>query len=251
MREPVYVRHGVPFYYNKSESETKADPYERYDEYVVRQSILHYGHQEYPLQKWLDYLDSIDLSQASHIVDVGCSVGRVISHIAQNNPRTTCFGLDYSYQMIRRAQELHTSGKEIELKDWSTGLSKNTIHGRSVPNLKFGLARAEDLPYANQSVDLVISSFLIDRLTDPLSFIKEAYRSLKTHGHFVLLSPLNYNSSSNWDRYYPLTKLLNTITDQGFQIVGIKEKMTINEPIDLSGNQICWNCVLIHLTKSP
>lgn len=243
------MRNGVPFYYDKSESETKADQYERYDDHVVRQTVLHYGHQEYPLQKWLDYLDTIDLSRATSIADVGCSVGRTISHIAQNNPHATCTGLDYSYQMIKRAQELHSTGKDIELKDWSTGLNKNTIPGRIVSNLQFGLARAEDLPYANQSLDTIISSFLIDRLTDPLSFIKEAYRSLKPLGHLVILSPLNYNSSSNWNRYYPLAKLLKAITDQSFQLICLKDNMTIYEPIDLRGNQICWNCALIHMAK--
>ena len=107
MKKPVTYRNEIPFFYAKTEQEFQKDVYERYDPMVVRQIALHLADQlwgGYPQQKILDFAQDYYPDQdAPHILEIGCGVGRWIATLAQIYPNAMCWGIDYSYQMLKQA----------------------------------------------------------------------------------------------------------------------------------------------------
>ena len=247
MKPIVLHRKGIPFFYQKTNLEFQQDIYERYHEMVIRQSALHLADnlwETYPFQPILEFAQShYSIPTNANIVDIGCSVGRWIATLAKAYPKSTCWGIDYSYQMLKRANEFWVEGKEITIDLTEKGWSKTIQKGQQLENLKFGLAKAEHLPFQTESQDLVVNSFLIDRLESPQKGLEEMYRILKKNGRLVVVSPLNYNKKEHWQTYFPPVKLSNILTDIGFEIIDWKEDIVVNEPLDFRGNVVRWTCL--------
>jgi len=123
------------------------------------------------------------------------------------------------------------------------------VKGDQLDNLKFGLAKAEELPFEDNSQDFIINSFLIDRLEYPNKSLKEMYRVLKPTGRLIVVSPLNFQKAEHWDMYYPPNRLSNTLKAIGFTIMEWKEDMTIEEPLDGHGNTVQWKCLAFVVKK--
>ncbi|HEB62524.1 MAG TPA: methyltransferase domain-containing protein, partial [Bacteroidetes bacterium] len=228
-------------------------PYERYDEMVVRQTAIHLSDElwvSYSFQTILDWvLLSVSTNNTLHVADIGCGVGRIIGELASLSPQGKFWGIDTSYQMLRRAKEYWIDGKTIPV-DWShRGLKVIHITGHTLSNLNFALAKAEQLFFDNNSLDVILSSFLIDRLVDPIKGLKEMFRILKPDGKLLLVSPLNFQQSKNWELLYPIEKLIQQVENLGFKIENFNSEILIEEPLDARANKIHWNCVAIVATK--
>ena len=117
--KPVSYRNNIPFFYNKTPSEFRQDDYERYSEMVVRQSALHLADtlwSRYSFQPVLDFAAPFcPTNPMEHVVEIGCGVGRWIAEVARDNPKSHCWGIDYSYQMLKRAQEYWIQNKSITI----------------------------------------------------------------------------------------------------------------------------------------
>lgn len=117
MKPPISYRKEIPLFHEKTEAEYRKDPYERYDEMVVKQSVLHLADEAwktYPMQAVVDFAaNHYPTNSDSHILEIGCGVGRWIGTLAQDYPKAHCWGIDYSYQMLKRAREFWIEGKEI------------------------------------------------------------------------------------------------------------------------------------------
>lgn len=248
MQNPIRIRGDVPFYYHKSLEQFRIDPYERYDPMVIRQSMLHLADELwniYPMQPINDYIVANCPDQSpKNILEIGCGVGRLIGNMAIEYPQSKCWGIDYSYQMLKRASEIWITAKEVALDVSKFGF-QSTIHlqTRSLTNLKFGLAQSENLPFLDGSQDLVISSFLLDRLQDPMKGLDEMKRVLSPSGRIIIVTPLNFNSMKNWDQFFPIDKLREEIEGLGLKVLDWKEGFIIKEPMDARGNYIRWNCI--------
>ena len=247
MRPALRHRKGIPFYHDKTELEFKEDVYERYHEMVLRQSALHLADkfwEGYPFRPILDFAEKHYPNKKDlNILEVGCGVGRWLVSIAKRYPASTCWGIDYSYQMLKRAKEFWIDGKEITI-DWTDkGLYQQSIKGEQCKNLNFGLARVEDLPFEENSQELVLSSFLLDRIDQPMKGLEEMYRVVKPQGQLILVSPLNFKKAVHWEKYYPSSKLSNMLKDMGFEILDWKEDIVVKEPLDRHGNFLCWKCL--------
>ncbi len=247
MKSIITSRKGIPFFHEKTAIEFQKDIYERYQEMVVRQSALHLADElwgKYPFQPVFDFTEKHYPKTAEiNILEIGCSVGRWISTLAKRYPKATTWGIDYSYQMLKRANEFWVEGKEISI-DWTNkGLPKQFIKGERLTNLKFGLAKAENLPFDDNSQDLVLNSFLIDRLENPRKGLEEMYRILKPTGKLIVVTPLNFNKVEHWKMYYPPIQLSNILKEIGFGIVDWKEDIIVNEPLDAHENIVSWKCL--------
>lgn len=248
MKNPITYRMQIPFFHKKTEAEFKEDIYERYNDMVIRQTALHLGDElwdGYPLQPILDFSTTyLTKIKNPKILEIGCSVGRWIAELAQAYPEGTHWGLDYSYQMLKRAHEFWIDEKDIYLDLTHKGAA-NTIELKShaLKNLNFGLAKAESLPNSNNSQDLVLNSFLFDRLKDPLKGLSEMYRVLKVDGVMIFISPLNFYKKKHWEEFHPPIKIFHKLTQMGFEILEWKEGMILEEPLDCRGNVVKWNCV--------
>lgn len=248
MKPPISYRKDIPFFHEKTAAEFQKDIYERYDDFVVKQSSLHLADEVwdgYPWQPVLDFAaPHFSGFQPQKIVELGCGVGRWIGQIAQNFPEANCWGIDYSYQMLKRAREFWVEGKMILFDLTKRGYAKRfQVQGHQLGNLQFGLAKASNLPFDENSQDLVLNSFLLDRLENPIKGLKEMYRILKPDGKLILLSPLNFGNVVHWQNYYPPVKLYHILLKIGFEIEDWQENIEVREPLDLHGNVVCWKCL--------
>ncbi|MEO1436657.1 MAG: methyltransferase domain-containing protein [Bacteroidota bacterium] len=244
MQAPLSYRNGIPFFYDKSELEFRLDVYERYDEMVVRQSALHLADElwgGYPFREILDFTQGHYPEVPQTILELGCGVGRWIGTLAQQFPNAACWGVDFSYQMLKRAREHWVLGKTSTL-DWTNKGFPTAVHcpGHQVSNLQFGLAKAEHLPFDEASQDLIVQSFLLDRVDHPAEAIKEAKRLLSSAGRLILISPLNFQQAAHWKSFYPPEKLKTHLKRIGFELLEWQTELELSEPLDARGNVVQW-----------
>ena len=247
MHPALHTRKGIPFFHDKTPLEFQQDIYERYDEMVVRQTALHLADEmwgDYPFQAILDFAEKHYPEKTDgNILEIGCGVGRWIGTLAKRYPNSTLWGIDYSYQMLKRANEFWVEGKEISI-DWrDKGLSQQLIKGKGFKNLKFGLAKAEKLPFDEGSQNFIVSSFLIDRLEDPIKGLEEMYRVLKADGKLIVITPLNFKKAEHWNMLYPPAQLKINLKEIGFEILDWDEDLIVEEPVDAHGNALVWKCL--------
>ena len=253
MKKPILYRKEIPFFHQKTAVEYQKDPYERYDPMVIRQLMLHlcdlqWGN--YPFHTILDFARNFYPNNASNILELGCSVGRWIAELAEAYPQSTCWGIDYSYQMLKTAHDYWVKGKTITIDGCSKGFS-HTIDLQASPqnNLHFGLSKASVLPFDNNSQDLIVSSFLLDRLPDPLAGLQEMYRVLKPKQSLILVTPLNFSNAAHWQQFYPPKQLKTVLLNIGFEIIEWNTTLSVCEPLDIHKNVIHWNCIGAVLQK--
>lgn len=247
MKLPVSQRRNIPFFCHKSEQDYRQDVYERFDSMVVRQSALHLADalwDGYPMQAVLDwaasYYEELPLQR---IADIGCGVGRWIGTLAQQYPEASCWGLDYSYQMLRRAHEYWVAGLPVSIHASDRGLAPIEVQRYPLHNLSFGLAQANDLPFEDQSQDLVVSSFVLDRLEQPFHALAEWQRVLRPGGRLVVVTPLNFEHAQHWEQCYPPIKIQEYLQQLGLKILSLEKDFLIKEPLDGHGNALIWKCL--------
>ncbi|MEM6397021.1 MAG: class I SAM-dependent methyltransferase [Bacteroidota bacterium] len=248
---PLEQRNGIPFYHIKTEAEFRADPYEDYSQMVTRQLDLHFGHEIYPwapIDEWL--LDNIDLKNSSEevLVEAGCGLGRQIATIAMKYDRVQAIGFDFSYQMLKPAKSIYCDGKEVA---W---LSQRGFGEQSLPaevpikNIQFALANAQALPLSAESVDVLFSVFLFDRLAKPADVLNEWLRVIKKGGSLIIVSPLNFQQVDAWNAWYPIQKVIDHIIGMNFQLL-THDSVLIREPLDVKGNAISWTTECLQFFK--
>ena len=250
---PLAERRGVPLYYLKSEDEVRQDVYERYDELVTRQTALHLADElngGYPFQPLLDYVKRWWPTTANaRVADIGCSVGRLIGEAACAHSNWDCYGIDFSYQMLRQAQEYWLLGEPLTPNLLRFGYPLTELVGHRLSNLSLGLADAKALPFPDASLDLLWNTFLIDRLVDVHAAVAEWQRVLRPGGRLVIVSPLNFLRLEQWERYYPPVKLLDYFLQTGWELLDLSDPLVLHEPMDGRGNQIQWKTLAVTLQK--
>lgn len=251
MRLPISTRNKIPFYCEKSNVEFRNDIYERYDPMVIRQSMIHLTDtlwEDYPMKSILRYVKNEVDNTTLNILEVGCGVGKCIAEIADSFSSSYCWGIDYSYQMLKKANETWVENRGTVIDISRFGFEDPIkLKSKSLKNLKFGLAKCEDLPFDDDSQDIVFSSFLFDRLIDPKLGLKEMKRVVKSKGIIIIVTPLNFDNRINWTNYFPAAKLKCFLLDAGFDILDWQEDIIVKEPMDLTGNVINWKCLKIIL----
>jgi len=142
--------------------------------------------------KKLAFLDSFEQFQllpnlgniiGKKILDVGAGTGRLSIRLAEKGAAVTA--MDVSEEM------LGVLNTKIKVKDeipvpFATG--KLELAGMTI-----AVADAENLPFPDNSFDIVIAAFLIVHLKNPKIFFNEAYRVLKPNG---LLAITNINQKT-------------------------------------------------------
>ncbi len=92
--------------------------------------------------------------------------------------------LDVGTGTGRLAVRLAKAGADIVALDISEGMAEK-LKAISY-KLKAVVGDAEDLPFKNESFDIVIATFLIVHLKNPRRFFEETYRVLKQGGLFLV-----------------------------------------------------------------
>ncbi|MTB50601.1 class I SAM-dependent methyltransferase [Lewinella sp. W8] len=250
---PISWRRDIPLYYNKTAAEYRADVYERYDELVSRQMALHLTDElrgDYPFQPVLDYvLRQLPDQDRAALTDVGCSLGRIAAEIAQRKPGWDVYGLDFSYQMLRHAHDYWKKGVTLTPHLARYGWENPSLSGPQVTNLHFALASGQDLPFADETLDVVINTFLLDRLPNPARGLAEWRRVLRPGGKLIMVTPLNFLSPDGWRNWNPPVKLLEHLLQQGWTLEDWVDPLEVREPMDERGNAVVWQTVAGVFTK--
>jgi ubiquinone/menaquinone biosynthesis C-methylase UbiE len=127
----------------------------------------------------------LGLKPTDKVLDIGCGYAGLLLHLLSRVGFTEVLeGLDCSGFMIARAQE------EIRARK---------LEGR----VRVQQGVATQLPFADRSVDVVFSTFMIKHLSDPLlkDMLREVLRVLKPGGRFCMweAAPSRYACMRVWN----------------------------------------------------
>ncbi len=250
----TYSRKEIPFYINKSDEEFSHDPYERYYENVLPLAFNHLNKEIFIKSglslMYSEMLKMIPSQNLDYILDIGCGIGYLSSLFKEKFSEAYVTGLDYSYQMVKMAHDLWTKQKKIVLNLESKGFEHlEFIYDKEHEDLEFIVGDALHLPFVNGSMDLICSSFLMDRVVDPAKLFDEVSRVLKNGGQYIFANPLNFKQTRFWKEYYPLPKLQEAITSHGFtQIKGADIKVDL--PMDGRGNSVLYQVHISSFVKN-
>ena len=127
----------------------------------------------------------------SSILDVGCGTGVTLLALAQRGYQTS--GVDFASKMIQKAQDLAQE----------QGLSCD-----------FSVALADQLPFPDESFEVVIALGLLPNLRDDSACLAEMRRVLRPHGTFLLSMP----NVLGIDRWVGLPRSLPLILGHEFRL---------------------------------
>lgn len=104
------------------------------------------------------------------VVDIGCGTGEVLGRLATLAPSLDLIGVDVDAEMIERAQR--NAGRR----------ALKAATGRP----RFVVADVAELPFADESVDLVVSSYAVHHFPDRHAARSEIMRVLKPGGRALI-----------------------------------------------------------------
>ncbi len=123
-----------------------------------------------PYMRWMrsyvsmHSLQTIDYGEA---IDLGCGAGQLVIDLAKNAPHMHVTGIDLSEKLLADAQQ---------------SAQQAGVAGR----VEFRQGNAEEIPFHDQSIDLVISTFSLHHWVEPVKVLNEIDRILKPGGAYYI-----------------------------------------------------------------
>ncbi|MEH6891741.1 class I SAM-dependent methyltransferase [Bacillus sp. JJ864] len=112
---------------------------------------------------WIHMIQNIVDVKEKRVIDIGCGGGIYTKQLALMGAAEV-IGVDFSNQMVQAAKE-------------------NCAH---ISNISFIQGDAYNIPFADESFDIVLSRAVIHHLDHIPKFLQEAYRILKRNGILIL-----------------------------------------------------------------
>lgn len=198
------------FRYIESEEEVKIqNSFYEEDEILSEYLEFHYGEEYFNVKNYPKALVNLAkpyFTNTKRALDLGCAVGRSTFELSKYFKEVT--GVDFSARFINLGEKLKAEGslrytikdegeikffKEINLNDLNLG--KN-------PSIEFIQGDACNLKPQLNNYDFVLASNLIDRLYNPLKFIKDIHTRINKDGILLLASPYtwleDHTEKQNW-----------------------------------------------------
>ncbi len=108
--------------------------------------------------------DAVAPTQTVRILDVGCGPGILVAALAPHAGEVVA--CDLTPEMLKRARQ--------------------RCHGASLQNVRFNLGRAESLPFADGSFDVVVTRATLHHFPDPQLVVGEMARVTMPRGRVVV-----------------------------------------------------------------
>lgn len=168
------------------------------------QASYAYSQQALVQQSIADHLidrlsNGFDLNQVKHAIDIGCGTGYVTHQLAKPGQRWT--GIDIAEGMLQHAART----------------SPATL------NTEWILGDAEDLPCADQSVDLAVSSMALQWVNDHHAAMRQLKRVLK-HNAEAFLAILRHDALPELHQGWQ-------ILEQGYRVNQFADRITWQQAI--------------------
>jgi ubiquinone/menaquinone biosynthesis C-methylase UbiE len=140
--------------------------------------------QRYLLQRFHRQIASLlKVTGAERILDAGCGEGFVIGHLLQENDQLIITGIDYSLEAIEVARQMvplalpALSKAHPESFDFAQHKPSRKVKGK----LLFNVGDLREMPYSDDSFDLVICLEVLEHLPDPHKGLRELRRVTSAH----------------------------------------------------------------------
>jgi ubiquinone/menaquinone biosynthesis C-methylase UbiE len=117
--------------------------------------------------RWYAARRATALTQQGHAVDLGCGPGHLAVELAQGAPDLHVTGVDVSEEMLAQADAL-------------------AEHSGVGDRVSFKYGDAQEIPFPNDSLDLVLSTLSLHHWSDPGAVLDEIARVLRPGGSFVV-----------------------------------------------------------------
>lgn len=112
-------------------------------------------------------LNQVKLSVGKRILDIGCGDG-ALTYLLSRQKEAYVIGIDPSIEAINFAKE----------------------KTRNTKNIEFIIASAYNLPFADDSIDYVVSSDVIEHLQQPEKMLLEIKRAYNGNGNVIITTPI-------------------------------------------------------------
>jgi ubiquinone/menaquinone biosynthesis C-methylase UbiE len=120
--------------------------------------------------RWIRHFvisQAVVLKNHGEAIDLGCGAGQLVMEMARKAPGLQMTGIDLSEKMLADARQ---SIQRVGLED----------------RVDFRLGNVEEIPFPDQSLDLVISTASLHHWTDPVKVLNEIDRILKPGGAYYV-----------------------------------------------------------------
>ena len=194
------------------------NPYET-DKSLAEYLLFHYGSPEqivpvgmpemerftdFAVRSVSDVLKTDLLPKNARALDVGCAVGRSTFELARFCNEV--IGMDFSHRFIAAAKAVKESGfaefHRIDEGHLATALRNFLPSELNRHRVKFEQGDAMHLRADLGTFDVVHAANLIDRLHDPLKFLRQLSGLVRQGGQLILTSPYTwleeYTPQANW-----------------------------------------------------
>lgn len=131
-------------------------PPDYYEEGIAKNLFQRLWHN----RKWVIIKEMIE-ETSSRVLDIGCASGWLTARVVQILPGAGVIGLDVSQKMINYAKTRY-------------------------PQIVFICADAHQLPFPDESFDLIICSETLEHVVDPLRVLSEIRRCLSPNGQAIV-----------------------------------------------------------------
>jgi len=163
-------------------------------------------------QQILNLANKMNLRPGMRVLDVGCGTGAVTELIIRSSPGITVYGIDLAFEMLRRCRrETHLQG---------------TIQSYS-----------EQLPFAAQSLDVIINYCVFPHIQFPEKALGEYHRVLKSNCPVLIIHPGGRQQTNHKHQTigFPVSRdllprkkeLIKLLQKTGFQVKEIRDTREI------------------------
>jgi len=119
------------------------------------------------LLRWFVARHAVGMIGHGEAADLGCGPGQLVIELARRSPGLQVTGIDLSDEMIARGQE-------------------NARRAGVADRVSFRRGNAQQIPFSDASLDLVVSTLSLHHWSDPLAVLDEIARVLRPGGSFLV-----------------------------------------------------------------